>query len=175
MLESSGLPFGLTGDMIREGLVGENGAQNPASCPDPNRWLGMVFGMTTRGTTGLATTVDSPNALEVYPLWKYQAANKMAGATMRGWWEDEPAVAVLGLDTDTVKATAFVQPDGSGVVSVGNFRNASVAIQLGGTLFAGKSVTLVADAIEAFQPAASFTLADHIKVAAKRGWLLRWK
>ena len=133
----------------------------------------MVFGMTARGTTGLATTVDSPNAVEVYPLWKYQLANKMADAILHGWWDDEPAVAVLG--PDTVKATAFVQPDGSGVVSVGNFGNASVAIRLGGKLFAGKSVTLVADAIEAFQPAASFTLADHIKVAAKRGWLLRWK
>ena len=175
LLETSGLPYGLVGDMIREGLVGENGAQNPASCPDPNRWLGMVFGMTTRGTTGLATTVDSPNALEVYPLWKYQAANKMAGATMRGWWEDEPAVAVLGLDTDTVKATAFVQPDGSGVVAVGNFGNASVAFELGGPLFAGKSVTLLADAIEAFQPATSFAPGAKITVATKRGWLLRWE
>ena len=133
----------------------------------------MVFGMTARGTTGLATTAGSPDALEVYPLWKYQSINRMADAILHGWWDDDPAVAVLG--SDTVKATAFVQPDGSGVVAVGNFANASVAIRLGGALFAGKHVTLVADAIEAFQPAASFALADPITVAAKRGWLLRWK
>ena len=173
LLETSGLPYGLVGDMIREGPVGEDGAENLASCPDPNRWLGMVFGMTARGTTGLATTADSPEALEVYPLWKYQAANRMADATLHGWWEDEPVVAVLGPDT-TVKATAFVQLDGSGVVAVGNFGNASAAFQLGGPLFAHKTVTLVADAIEAFQPSASFAPGARITVAAKRGWLLRW-
>ena len=33
LLETSGLPYGLTGDMI-------------GACP-PNRWLGMVFGAST--------------------------------------------------------------------------------------------------------------------------------
>lgn len=53
LLETSGLPFGLTGDMIREGTVGPDGGctadgcvpTRGKGCPDPNRWLGMVFGM----------------------------------------------------------------------------------------------------------------------------------
>ena len=36
--------------MIREGAVGPNGAKSPTACPDPNRWLGLVFGMTARLT-----------------------------------------------------------------------------------------------------------------------------
>ena len=40
LLETAGIPFGLTGDMIREGPVGADGNENPAACPDPNRWLG---------------------------------------------------------------------------------------------------------------------------------------
>ena len=51
LLETAGIPFGLTGDMIREGPVGPDGRENPLSCPDPNRWLGTVFGMASRLTS----------------------------------------------------------------------------------------------------------------------------
>jgi hypothetical protein len=83
LLEASGLPYGLTGDMIREGPVGRNGSHNPAACPDPNRWLGLVFGMTTRGVYGIEQEArhypghgtDSPEALEVSPA-KMPPSNK---------------------------------------------------------------------------------------------------
>ena len=51
LLETAGIPFGLTGDMIREGPVGPDGRENSAACPDPNRWLGAVFGMASRLTS----------------------------------------------------------------------------------------------------------------------------
>ena len=158
--------------MIREGSVGANGTQNNVSCPDPNRWLGVVFGMTARGTTGLGSSIDSANALEVYPLWDYFREHELEDATLSGWWDDVPAVTVGG--ADSVKATAFIQRDNrSGVIAVGNFGNTSATVTLSGALIAGK--TLIAGFIEAFQPAMSFAPGAEIQVTAKRGWLLNFK
>jgi hypothetical protein len=42
----------------------------------------MVFGMTARGTTGLGASSASPEALEVYPLWKYMREQHVQDSTM---------------------------------------------------------------------------------------------
>jgi hypothetical protein len=175
LLEASGLPYGLTGDMIREGPVGVNGTRNPKACPDPNRWLGLVFGMTARGTSGLGRSITSPEALEVVPLWRYMATQKIERAELHGWWDDAPFVSVVavgGSAAEEIKATAFLQPDGvSGLIAIGNFGNVSAVVTLSAR---GKSVHLVADEIEAFQPPNEFEPGAPVEVAAKRGWLLRF-
>ena len=105
LLETSGLPFGLTGDMIREGTGGDGGCTQDGclptkgeGCPDPNRWLGMVFGMgkcessatsaclidmtnaprflgTRLAWGGLGTNMSavlaSPEVQEVVPVWRF--------------------------------------------------------------------------------------------------------
>jgi hypothetical protein len=104
-------------------------------------------------------------------------SQKIQDASLCGWWDDEPAISVAGSGgatsgIDEVKATAFVQSDGGGgLIALGNFGNASRTIVLAGDILIGK--ILVADSIQAFQPAQSFAEGSAIVVAGKRGWLLR--
>ena len=91
LLETSGLPYGLTGDMI-------------GACP-PNRWLGMVFGASAlnlsdlvfsprlpRRHPGMAERLtdinfspSGPNSTEgVVELWEFWATFGIAEAEMIG-------------------------------------------------------------------------------------------
>jgi hypothetical protein len=175
LLEASGIPYGLMGDMIREGAAGVNGSEG-GRCPDPNRWLGQVFGMTAR------IGPDRANPEEVVPLWKYWAQWGLdsAGVTMHGWWEDEPAVRT---SDDQVKATAFLKPPARGqeeassrsmLVAVGNFANESREVKLTGAphLVGASLGAMVARHIDGFQPLRHFAATGAIHVEAKRGWLL---
>ena len=179
LLEASGIPYGLTGDMIRHGAVGPNGDRNPGACPDPNRWLGMTFGMAAR----LQAVPDensalSPELLETIPLWRYWGEVGIADSTLLGWWEESE----FSLDTghEDVKATLFLWPQDvkanssmpKALVALGNFGNERVAVVLNGPAIAGRR--LVADPIEAFQVGREWpSSAQSIPIEPKRGWLLR--
>ena len=65
LVEVSGIPYGLMGDMMHEGHV----------------WRGMVYGMTTRFRCADPT-----------PLWRLWDSFGMSAATMRGYWEAPPPV-----------------------------------------------------------------------------------
>jgi hypothetical protein len=177
LLEASGIPYGLTGDMIRHGAVGPNGNRNPAACPDPNRWLGMTFGMSARlqAVPGEGTAM-SPEMLETIPLWKYWDKVGIAESLLVGWWEEEENTMALRTGQDDVKATLFLWPQSKSsepkaLVALGNFRNESVTVQLRGVAVAGRR--LIADPIEAFQPGREWPAAQAISIDPKRGWLLR--
>jgi hypothetical protein len=81
LLEISGLPFGLSADM----LGGD--CRSPANClstAGPNPFRGMVFGMTGR--------YDEPTyASRLWHLWDEIGIEKM---TMIGWFDADPAVHV---------------------------------------------------------------------------------
>ncbi|SDW02011.1 hypothetical protein SAMN04487912_101148 [Arthrobacter sp. cf158] len=66
LVELSGIPFGLMGEMLE-------GGGNP--------WRGMVFGM-----TGRAPAVDNR------PLWEFWAANDLEHAQMIGFWDPQAPV-----------------------------------------------------------------------------------
>ena len=56
---------------------------------------------------------------------------------MRGWWDDEPVVVVHGSVADDVKATAFVQADGGGLIALANFGNTNQTVTLSGSMLSG--------------------------------------
>ncbi len=148
LVELSGLPFGLMGEMLQDG---------------GNPWRGMVFGMTNR----LPWEKSDPR-----PLWKEWDRFGMAGSRMSGWWD--PACPVK-VDHGQVKAAAYLQP-GRALVALASWAKEPVDVvpqvdwkALG--LDPAKA-TLRAYAIERFQEPRSFRVGEPIQVAPGRGWLL---
>eukprot|EP01052_Picozoa_sp_SAG31_P003593 SAG31_NODE_140_length_22731_cov_10.941410_17_plen_213_part_00 len=186
LLEVSGLIFGLTGDMIREGAVGAGGGKSSAACPDPNRWLGTVFGMTARMTTPLmaplAKILAQPTSNEVIPLWQYWHKLELSRSKMVGWWHAMPMVFS---NDDQVKATAFIlsvskkrrfrhnpEPVRVALIALANFGTMAANVTLTGPILR-PTCELSAVAIEDFQPPRKTTSATvPILVMEKRGWLL---
>ena len=84
LVEVSGLPFGLMGDMMRAG----------------HTWRGMLYGLTTRYRTADPT--------ELWQLWD---AFGIQHASMHGYWQAEPPppVAVDAGSCRHVRATAYVR------------------------------------------------------------------
>ena len=122
LLEVSGIPFGIFGDMIREGSP-------PNGCPSPNRWMGMVFGMTARIPSGNNTGQPGANrwsfdsVVEIWQLWdKFEIGD----ATMLGWWDrDCPVVA----SHSHVRATAYVRRDRT-LIALASWSNTSTTVEL---------------------------------------------
>ena len=187
LLEASGIPFGLTGEMIRESPIGPDGGQNTACAgyfADPNRWLGAVFAMTSRiCAPNLANNSEVVEGMAVQRYWQSVG---LANRSMVGWWDDSP---LLETGDDDVKVTAWLRParssgdDSSGsdvttpvvVIALGNFKNESVCVVLAGPMVGSlvSSARWRAVAIDSFQPARLFATNECIPIAAKRGWLLQ--
>lgn len=83
LVELSGIPFGLMGEMLE-------GGGNP--------WRGMVFGM-----TGRAPAVDNR------PLWEFWAATGLKSGQMQGFWDPQAPVRTSHPD---VMATTWVTEHG---------------------------------------------------------------
>ncbi|MEV5976521.1 glycoside hydrolase domain-containing protein [Streptomyces sp. NPDC052114] len=84
LVEISGVPFGLMGEMLE-------GGGNP--------WRGLVFGMTARAPM-----------TDVRPLWRAFDRLRLPEAEMTGWWTDEPPVRTGRSD---VLATTWQGPGGT--------------------------------------------------------------
>jgi hypothetical protein len=175
LVSVSGLPYGLTGDMIREGAVGPNGDHNPSACPDPNRWLGLVFGMTSRlQTTPLGNPYNelplTASEEETLPIWALFTEWGIAESKMIGWWDPRRVVATN--DTE-VKATVFIRDDGDALIALANFADSFRVITLSSTTtHVADGVTLPAYYIQGFQNATAFVMGGEIGINSKRGWLL---
>ncbi|RYD27819.1 MAG: hypothetical protein EOP86_23990, partial [Verrucomicrobiaceae bacterium] len=102
LVEISGIPFGLMGEMLE-------GGGNPA--------LGLTFGMTGRLGWG-----GDPKA--VWKLWDDFGA---ADAAFSGWWDRDCPVRVDGGAEETVKASVWTKP-GAALISLGNFGKAPCRI-----------------------------------------------
>ncbi|MEW2489972.1 glycoside hydrolase domain-containing protein [Streptomyces sp. NPDC048411] len=84
LVELSGIPFGLMGEMLE-------GGGNP--------WRGLVFGMTARAPM-----------TDVRPLWRAFDALRLPEAGFTGWWADEQPVAT---GRDDVLASSWQGPGGT--------------------------------------------------------------
>ncbi|MFE7705612.1 glycoside hydrolase domain-containing protein [Streptomyces sp. NPDC057486] len=84
LVELSGIPFGLMGEMLE-------GGGNP--------WRGLVFGMTARAPM-----------TDVRPLWRAFDALRLPEAGFTGWWADEQPVATGRAD---VLASSWQGPGGT--------------------------------------------------------------
>jgi hypothetical protein len=148
LVETSGIPFGLMGDMLQDG---------------GNRWRGMVFGMTAR----LPWTKADPR-----PVWKVWDDFGIADARMWGWWEKDCPVRTGRAD---VLATAYVKP-GKTLVALASWApdKTEVRLQINWPALGldASKARLIAPEIKDFQPAKEWRADDPITVEPKRGWLI---
>jgi hypothetical protein len=154
LVEMSGIPFGLMGEMLQDG---------------GNPWRGMVFGM-----TGRLPRVDNG------PLWKAWDDFGIAEARMIGYWVDSAPVKT---GNPQVLATSYVR-DGRTLVALASWAPGAgprgrpppttvrLAIDWGALGLDPKKATLTAPAIANFQEAASFRADGEIPIEAGKGMLL---
>ncbi len=147
LVEVSGLPFGLFGEML-------HGGGNP--------WRGMVYGMTGR-------YYQNANPGRIWKVWDTFG---IADARMIGYWVPSCPVQV---DQKDVLATAYCKKD-KVLISLASWAKAPVRCQLKIDWQAlglrRDKANLFAPAIAGFQPPALFRPSDAIPVNPGRGWLL---
>jgi len=171
LVEISGIPFGLMGEMLQDG---------------GNAWRGMVFGMTSR----------LPWAGDPRPLWKVWDEFGITESEMVGWWVEGNPVKT---GNPEVLATAYVKPADSGgraanasdskgrkpvqkpggnsvLIALASWAKDPVDIRLAIDWkklgLDPKKAVLRAPAIDKFQPAAEFRPGDAIRIEPGKGWLL---
>ena len=158
LVELSGIPFGLLGEMLE-------GGGNP--------WRGMVFGM-----TGRAPAVDNR------PLWKFWQDHDLEHARMTGFWD--PGAPVRSSHPG-ILATSW-SGDDCLVVALASWaeETVDVTLEFGGTEFgrlrdggpggsgggSPSADVLHAPAIDGFQAAADYAPGQSIRIASGRGLLL---
>lgn len=151
LVELSGIPFGLMGEMLE-------GGGNP--------WRGMVFGM-----TGRAPAVDNR------PLWEFWAATGLEGAQMQGFWDPQSPVRTSHPD---VLATTWLTERGM-VVALASWAGQTedvtlifddAAVTSGGHGAAATGRRMEAPAIRGFQPAAEYAPGQSLTIEPQRGLLL---
>lgn len=150
LVELSGIPFGLMGEMLQDG---------------GNPWRGMVFGMTSR----------LPWAGDPRPLWKVWDEFGIAESEMVGWWVEANPVRT---GREDVLATVFVRRAEAGTLLIalaswaGEPVDVRLAIDWKKLGLDPKSAKLVAPAIDKFQEPAEFKPGDTVRVEPGKGLLL---
>jgi hypothetical protein len=148
LVEISGIPFGLMGEMLQDG---------------GNAWRGMVYGMTNR----LPWSGQNPAR-----LWKVWDEFGIAKAKMLGYWSPDCPVRT---DNKEILATAYVK-DGAVLIALASWAGEPVQCRLNVDWKAlgldEKTAVFRAPAIPDFQPEAKFKSGDQIPVDPGKGWLL---
>ncbi|ALE05230.1 hypothetical protein AL755_06635 [Arthrobacter sp. ERGS1:01] len=144
LVEVSGIPFGLMGEMLE-------GGGNP--------WRGLVFGM-----TGRAPRVDNR------ALWELWAAHGLAEAPMLGHWALNVPVRSSHPE---VLATSWITPSGL-VTALASWapETVSVTLEFAPEFARLAQASRVAPCIDGFQDAAAFAPGDTIAVEPRRGIVL---
>ncbi|MBP2267143.1 hypothetical protein J3A64_002607 [Pseudarthrobacter sp. PvP004] len=143
LVELSGIPFGLMGEMLE-------GGGNP--------WRGMVFGM-----TGRAPAVDNR------PLWQFWAETGLEHGRMHGFWDPHGPVRTSHPE---VLATTWVTGRGM-VVALASWAGETEHVTLiFNDDAAAKDAVAKAPAIRGFQSAASYAPGEAITIEPQRGLLL---
>lgn len=153
LVEVSGIPFGLMGDMLHGG---------------GNRWLGMLFGMTVRLPWTSEGAIADPR-----PVWKFWDDFKIAEAEIIGFWEpDCPAYS----SDPNVKVTIYRKKN-EVLFALGNFGNSETEIELKVDWKAldmhPDSVDLVSPEISNYQEYRHFLPNETISLPGKKGLLIR--
>jgi hypothetical protein len=153
LVEVSGIPFGLMGDMLHRG---------------GNRWLGMLFGMTVRHPWMTDGIICDPR-----PVWKVWDEFGIHQSKMIGFWEGE--VPVVTSDEEHVKVTAYLKED-KVLLSLGNFsdkkQKVTLKINWEQVGLDQQKVKVIMPAIQDFQDAETIDLGDIIEVEARQGKLI---
>ncbi|WP_430390517.1 glycoside hydrolase domain-containing protein [Dyella sp. 20L07] len=150
LTEISGIPYGLMGEMLQH---------------DGNPWRGMLFGMTNR--LGWSPGSDPRG------LWKLWDSFGIEQADMIGWWVHDTPVKT---GRDDVLVTSYVRQGKKTLLAIASWAPQKVDVTLSINwkalgLAPGK-VTLLAPAIDGFQPQAQFNVDKTISVEPGKGWLI---
>jgi Glycoside hydrolase 123, N-terminal domain len=151
LVEVSGIPFGLMGDMLQGG---------------GNRWLGMVYGMTVRHPWLTEGVRCDPR-----PVWKIWDEFGIESSVMKGYWEKDCPVKT---DRADIKITIY-QKDGESLISVGSWAEERATFSLHFDWKAlgldSTKAALIAPYIKDFQEEKTFKPDEPIPVDPKKGWL----
>lgn len=155
LVEVSGIPFGLMGDMLHGG---------------GNRWLGTLFGMTVRYPWFTEGVNCDPR-----PVWKIWDEFGMAQSTMTGFWDDSCPIKTTN---DKVKVTVF-RNQNNFLLAIGNWNDNAATFSL---RFDWKALgiepeqcKLFAPNIEDFQKESTFKVNQQFTLEPKKGWLIYLK
>ena len=152
LVEVSGIPFGLMGDMLQGG---------------GNAWRGMVYGMALRYPWLTKGVICDPRA-----IWKVWDDFGIADARMIGYWDNHPVVSA---SDPRVRATAYVK-NGKTLISLASWASSRCDVKLDIDWNAlgldPAKARFTAPVIPAFQPAQEFGIHEPIPVEPKKGWLL---
>jgi hypothetical protein len=152
LVEASGIPFGLMGDMLQDG---------------GNPWRGMIYGMTARHPWSYA---GDPR-----PVWKIWDEFGIDSSVMKGYWEKDCPVKTTHPD---VFATAYIKK-GAVLISIASWSDRSVKVKLKIDWKAlginSQNALFTAPEIKNFQDHHIFKPADDITVEPRKGWLLYLK
>ncbi len=147
LIEMSGIPFGLMGEMLEKG---------------GNPWRGMIYGMTAR----------LPWSGDPRPLWKLWDEFGLSQAQMVGYWS--PACPVQ-TGRDDILATVYLRKDRV-MVALASWaektENLELSIDWKKLGLNQKNAVIEAPAVENFQPAGRFQPGEVIPVEPGKGWLL---
>lgn len=152
LVEVSGIPFGLMGDMLEH---------------SGNPWLGMLFGMTCRyGWESGGVSCDPRN------VWKLWDEFGIAEADMVGFWENDCPVTT---NRAGVKATAYIKENWT-LISLGSWETEQVKVRLNINWdrlgLDHNHVKIRAPEVENFQPERTLQSGDSIPVDPLKGWLI---
>jgi hypothetical protein len=147
LIEVSGIPFGLMGEMLQ-------GGGNP--------WRGMVYGMTNR--------MPWSDDADPRPIWKAWDDFGMQGTKMIGYWSPNCPVRT---DNPAIPATVYRKP-GAALVALASWaqQDTTVNLDIAGLGIDTTKVTIEAPEIRNFQPARHFNPGDPIPVPKGKGWIL---
>lgn len=155
LVEVSGIPFGLMGDMLHSG---------------GNPWRGMVYGMTVRFPWFTEGVNCDPR--DIWKVWDDFGIEK---AKMIGYWDPQKAISTNNPD---VLATAYMRQDKL-LLSIASWAKETAKVKLnidwnkiGWEPGANK---LIAKKINGFQEGAVFGTTDEITMEPGKGWLLEIK
>lgn len=149
MVEVSGIPYGLMGEMLWEG---------------GNKWRGMLYGMTGR---------NPGYGVDNRPLWKFWDEFGMKGSEMIGYWvKDNP----VKTGREKTLATIYRKTGTKTLVSLATWEDhdVDVTLQIDWAKLGLDSakVSLHAPAIENFQPEKTWKPGDTVTVPKGKGWLI---
>ncbi|MGL6193318.1 MAG: glycoside hydrolase domain-containing protein [Thermoguttaceae bacterium] len=148
LIEVSGIPFGVTGQMLE-------GGGNP--------WRGMIYGIT--GRAGYAGKPES--------MWKFFDEHKFIGSRMIGYWEKETP---FKSSNDFIKGTIYILPRNEAAVVIANWspeeQTAEISVDWEKLFGSGFKPAPNVPAIENFQENQDSCDMKNIKIPGGKGLLI---
>ena len=148
LIEVSGIPFGLPGQMLE-------GGGNP--------WRGMVYGITTRA----GWTINPPTE-----IWKFWDDHRIKDKTMIGYWEKECPVTC----SDPMVKASIYKGDDETIISVANWtdqdNDVSIAIDWVKLGIDAAKYDISIPEVKDFQQGQTLSSLDKITIPGKKGYLI---